>query len=146
MSWTSRREAMGRSRSPLAWYVDRVRVASSASRRLDLVAGYFRLSAILSAVGLAFTLAIAAMHWTTFRTVVVAHPLAFAVFPISVGSWWWTARLIDQRLRSGAWMAMGSLGISLLNSLAAHRPGGGLTVVISGLGLAFIASGWRELD
>jgi hypothetical protein len=61
---------------PLSLYVGQIQARSPRSRRVDVIAGYFRFTAVASAVGLVGKLALAAMHWSPFWSAVVAHPLA----------------------------------------------------------------------
>jgi hypothetical protein len=116
------------------------------SRRVGLIAGYYRLTAVLSGVGLAATLALAPTHWSSFWAVVLAHPLAFLSWPFSVATCWWTGELIGQRQRLGAWVAITSIGLGALSQLAAHRTGASVTIFAAALGLAAIASIWSELE
>ena len=119
---------------------------TARSRRVGLIAGYYRITSVLSGVGLAATLAMAPTHWSSFWAAVLAHPLAFASWPFSVATCWWTGELIGQRQRRGAWVAICSIGLGALSQLTAHRTGVLATLVVASLGLAAIASVWRELE
>jgi hypothetical protein len=43
-------------------------------------------------------------------------------------------------------VALSSIGVGALSQLAAHRAGALATIVAAGVGLAAIASIWRELE
>ena len=133
---------MSLTKSPLGRYVEHVHEATPASRRVRFIAGYYRITAVLSAVGVA----LASTHWSSFWPAVLAHPLAFASGLFGVATCWWTGELIGQRQRRGAWVAVTSIGLSALSRLAAHPTGASATIVFAGLGLAAIASIWRELE
>jgi hypothetical protein len=133
-------------KSPLARYAEHVHATTPASRRVGLIAGYFRITAVASGLGLATTLALAPTHWSSFWAGVLAHPLAFASWPFNIAACWWTAELIGQRQRRGAWVVITSIGLGVLSQLAAHRAGTSATIFAAGLGLAAIASIWRELE
>ena len=137
---------MSSTKSPLGRYAEHVRAATPASRRVGLIAGYYRLTAALSGVGLATTLVLAPTHWSSFWASVLAHPFAFASWPFSIASCWYTGELIGRRQRLGAWVAVTSIGLGALSQLAAHRTGASATIIAAGLGLAAIASIWRELE
>ena len=122
--------------------MEHVHAATPASRRVGLIAGYYRITAALSGVGLA----LASTHWSAFWPSVLAHPLGFASGVFSVATCWWTGELIGQRQRLGAWVAVTSIGLGALSQLAAHRTGAWVIIVGAGLGLAAIASIWRELE
>ena len=124
-------------------------MTSPRPRRLRLVAGYYQLTAVLSGVGLAAIVALA-------PTSVLAHPLAFVSWPFSIATRWLTGRLIGQRQRLGAGIAVTSIGLAMLSQLAARpwRPvsvygyaGASATILLEGaVGLAAIAGVWKELD
>jgi hypothetical protein len=133
-------------KSPLSRYVGQMQANSPRSRRLDWIAGYFRFTAIVSGAAMILSLALAATHWATIGAAFAAHPLAFAFWPVNVAGWWWTGKLIAERQRMGAWMAMSSIGFSILTSVVAHRPGAWFGIAIGVLGLASIASAWDELE
>ena len=137
---------MSSTRAPLGRYAEYVRSATPASRRVGFIAGYYRLTATVSGIGLATTLALAPTHWSSFWAAVVAHPLAFASWPFNVATCWWTGELIGRRQRLGAWVVVSSIGLGVVSQLAAHRAGASATLVAAGLGLAAIASIWRELE
>lgn len=131
---------------PLALYVEQIRATSPRSRRVDAIAGYFRFTAAASAVGLVGKLALAAMHWGPFWSSVVAHPLTYVFWPVNIAAWWWTGQLIGERQRTGAWMAISSLGMGALSALVANRAGASASIVIAALGVGAIASVWKELE
>jgi hypothetical protein len=134
-------------KSPLRRYTEQLRMTSPRSRRLGFIAGYYRLTAVLGGVGLAATLAQASIHWSAFWAGVLAHPLAFASWPFSIATCWWTGELIGQRQRFGAWIAVTSISLGTLSQLAAHHRGASATILLGGaLGLAAIASVWKELE
>jgi hypothetical protein len=120
-------------------------MTSPRSRRLGFIAGYYRLTAVLSAVGLAVTLAWAPTDWPDFWAGVLAHPMAFASWPISIATSWWTGELIGQRQRFGAWIALTSIGLGVVSRLA-HHAGASVSILGGALGLAAIASVWKELE
>jgi hypothetical protein len=122
--------------------VEHVHAATPASRRVGLIAGYYRITAVLSGVGLA----LASTHWSSFWPAVLAHPLAFASGLFSVATCWWTGELIGQRQRRGAWVAVTSIGLGALSRVAAHPTSASVIIFGAGLGLAAIASIWRELE
>ena len=133
-------------KSPLARYAEHVHMGTPRSRRVGLIAGYYRLTAAVSGIGLTATLALAPTHWSSFWASVLAHPLAFVSWPFSIATCWWTGELIGERRRFGAWVAVSSIGVGALSQLAAHRTGASATIVVAALGLAAIASVWRELE
>jgi hypothetical protein len=126
-------------------------MTSPRSRRLGFIAGYYQLTAVLSGLGLAATLAL-----SPTRVLALAHPLAFASWPLSIATSWLTGRLIGQRQRLGAWIAVTSIGLGVLSQVAAHPwrhvsvygySGASATILLGGaLGLAAIASVWKELE
>src|SRR3954470_9720662 len=89
-------------------------MTSPRSRRVGLIAGYYRLTAVLSGFGLAATLAVAPTHWSSFLATLLAHPLAFASWSVGIATSWWTGELIGQRQRFGAWIAVTSIGLGVL--------------------------------
>lgn len=123
-----------------------MRATSPRSRRVAFIAGYYRFTAVLSAVGLVTTIGLAPMHWDSFWATVVAHPSAYLFWPLNIATSWWTGELIGHRQRSGAWIAVSSIVLSALGILAAHRAGASATIVLAALGLAAIASVWGELE
>ena len=133
-------------KSPLGRYAEHVEMTTARSRPVGLIAGYYRLTAVLSGLGLTATLALAPMHWSSFWAALLAHPLAFVSWPVNVATCWWTGELIGQRRRLGAWVALSSIGLGVLSQLAAHRTGASVTIFVAALGLAAIASVWRELE
>jgi hypothetical protein len=136
---------------PLRRYAEYARMNSPRSRRVGLIAGYYQLTAVLSGLGFAVTLAFAQT-----RVHALAHPLAFASWPFSIATCWLTGRLIGQRQRLGAWIAVTSIGLSVLSQVATRpwRPvsvygygGASATILLWGaFGLAAIASVWKELE
>jgi hypothetical protein len=133
-------------KSPLRRYAEHVRTTSPRSRRLGFIAGYYRVTAVLSGVSLAATLAWAPSQWPAFWAGVLAHPLAFASWPLTIASSWWTGELIGQRRRFGAWIAVTSIGLGVLGQLA-HPTRASVGILLWGaLGLAAIASVWKELE
>jgi len=123
-----------------------VHATSPRSRRVAIIAGYYRFSAAMSAVGLVLSVSLAPMHWGDFWSRVVAHPLAFVLWPVNIATCWWTGELIDQRRRWGAWVAGSSIVVGALASVVAQRGVALATTVVAALGLAAIASIWRELE
>ena len=132
--------------SPLSHYVEQIHARSPRARRVDAIAGYFRFTAAASAVGLAGKLVLAAMQWGHFWSAVVAHPLTYVFWPVNIAAWWWTGQLIGERQRTGAWMAISSLGMGALSVLVANRAGASASIVVAALGLGAIASVWKELE
>src|SRR4051812_21688040 len=120
-------------------------MTSPRSRRVGLIAGYYRLSATLSGFGLATTLALAPTHWSSFVATLLAHPLAFASWSAGIATSWWTGELIGQRQRFGAWIAVTSIGLGVLSRLA-HQAGASAAILGGVLGLAAISSVWNELE
>ena len=133
-------------KSSFARYAEHVQAASPPSRRVGLIAGYYRLTAALSGIGLAATLALAPTHWSSFWASVLAHPFAFAVWPFNIATCWWTGQLIGQRQRLGGWVVLCSIGMGALGQLVAHRTGASMTILAAALGLGAIASIWNELE
>jgi hypothetical protein len=131
---------------PLGRYVEHVRERSPRSRRVNLIAGFYRLTAVLSALTLAGIIVQGATHWGSFWPTVLAHQLAFVSWPLTIATNWWTGDLIAQRRRFGAWIAVSSIGLGVLNALIARGTGATATIVLASLGLAAIASIWRELE
>lgn len=131
---------------PLSLYIGQIQARSPRSRRVDFIAGYFRFTAGASAVGLVGRLALAATHWGPFWSSVVAHPLTYVFWPINIAAWWWTGHLIGERQRSGAWMAISSLGLGALSAVVSSHAILSASTIIAALGLGAIASVWKELE
>lgn len=137
--------AFSNMKSALRRYADHVRMNSPRSRRLGFIAGYYRLTAVLSGLSLATTLAVGATQAGLWAAV-LAHPVAFVSWPVSIATSWWTGELIGERQRFGAWIAVGSIGLGVLSQLAHHTRASASIVVAGAIGLAAIASIWKELE
>jgi len=72
--------------------------------------------------------------------------VAFASWPVSIVTSWWTGELIGQRRRFGAWIAVASIGLGVLSQLTHHTRASASILLGGALGLAAIASVWRELE
>ena len=135
-----------KTKSPLSRYVGVLHERSPRSRLLGFIAGSFRITAALSAVSLVSALVAASMDSGGLFALVAARPLAFVLWPFNVVGLWKTGELLGNRQRTGAWMAMGTVVVSILAVIAAHRPGMVGSIVFSALWLACIGSVWRELE
>jgi hypothetical protein len=131
---------------PLSLYIEQIHARAPRSRRIGLIAGYFRITAVASAVGLAGRLLVGLTNWGPFWSTVVAHPLTYIFWPINIAAWWWTGQLIGERQRTGALMAISSLVMGTLGSVVASRGIAATTIVIVALGIGAIASVWKELE
>ena len=72
--------------------------------------------------------------------------MALLSWPISIATSWWTGHLIGERRRFGAWIAISSIGLGVLNALSIRGVQATTPLVFAGIGLAAIASIWRELE
>ena len=114
--------------------------------RLGIISGYFQLSGIGSAIQ---TLALTAA--TFFPKALPWHaPRPFALLAASAlltFGFFRTSHLLDQRRRSGAQLATLCFLTSLAGAFARDWSSSTLvSVAISALGLAFVASVWKHLE
>lgn len=134
-------------KAPLGRYAEVVRETTPRSRRVAFIAGYYRFTAAMSAASLAFAVVFSSVGPVSFWSIMRAHPIAFLTWPISIATSWWTGELIGERQRLGAWVAITSIGLGMTSALFAHRPGVSATTIAFGvIGLAAIASVWKELE
>ena len=126
-------------------FSEHVRAASPRSRRVAFIAGYYRFTATLGALGFATAVVRVAAH-IGLGAPSVAHPVAFAFWPLNIAAAWWTGELIGDRRREGAWMALGSISVAVLSAVVTRQPGTAGILVLATLGFAAIASVWKELE
>ena len=136
---------MSTNKPALGRFTEHVQGASPRSRRVGLIAGYYRLTAMVGALGFAVTV-MGAVANGTLGAAALAHPLAFVFAPLNIAASWWTGQLIGDRRRDGAWMAIGSISMGVLDAVIRRQPGAAGILVLATVGLAAITSIWKELE
>ena len=113
--------------------------------RLGVVSAYFQLAGLggaIATVGMTAALLVPWLHWRTTP----ATPLLVlgGAFLMTVG-FFRTSQLLEQRRREGALLAAFCFAGPLAGYLTGSAPSLA-TLIVSGAGLALVASVWRHLE
>ncbi|MEP6619801.1 MAG: hypothetical protein ABJE47_10810 [bacterium] len=124
---------------------DRTKI-STPSRGVAFVAGYYRATSAISAAALGFGLLYMKMIGAGRPLPLAGHGGQLTITLVGIASGWWTGTLIKNRQRSGAWMAVTSIGVSILAGGTHVGLDAIASVCLGAIGLAAIRSIWDELE
>jgi hypothetical protein len=115
------------------------------SGRLGAVSAYFRLSGIAGALGTTLLAADLFAPSLPVRSSISNPVIALAAAALVTFGFFRTSQLLDRRQKSGATMA----GLCFIGPMIGYATGAApslSTLIVSGLGLALVASVWRHLE
>ena len=114
-------------------------------RRLSLVAGYFRLTAGLYVFGTAAAAVLMLTGRLGTRISALNGIASVALGAAYTAGFWYTANLLDDRRRDGAWLALFLFAAPLVAAATHIRSAGFLDVLIPALGIYVLARAWKYL-
>ena len=119
--------------------------AAPGSGRLGIVSAYFKLSGVAGVLGTAAITAQLLAPDLRVQTTPLNPFAALVVAILMTVGFFRTSRLLDQRQKSGAYLATLCFIGPLIGYLTGSAPSLA-TLVIAGTGLALVASVWRHLE